>query len=319
MTLPHFYRVTKTVVTLSFLFGLALSQALASNHTLSKKNIDATYHSVSSQISSLFKSLQNQDSVLTSRFKQEELIYNNFFGIVFYKPTYILPYYYTTTPYQSVYKGNTPDNQEIMSSEFKGQMSFRIPLIANILGKGTLLSAAYTQVNFWQVYAKSQYFRETNYDPELFISKQINPDFWINLGVEHQSNGRGGELERSWNRAYLYFIFSQGNLAVSIKPWFLIFKSVSSELHNPDIADYLGYGETTVSYKLRNSVWSIMVRNSIESGFRRGAIEFDVSYPFYKLLRGYIQIFSGYGQSLIEYNHYTNGAGIGISLSDWIE
>ncbi|MFN7095894.1 MAG: phospholipase A, partial [Burkholderiales bacterium] len=26
----------------------------------------------------------------------------------------------------------------------------------------------------------------------------------------------------------------------------------------------------------------------------------------------------GYGQSMIEYNHYTNSIGIGIALNDWI-
>jgi len=35
-------------------------------------------------------------------------------------------------------------------------------------------------------------------------------------------------------------------------------------------------------------------------------------------VKGYVQVFSGYGQSLIDYNRYTNGVGIGFALSDWI-
>jgi phospholipase A1 len=309
---------SKRAFILIFLLSISLN-------IFGEKNLDVVSNerSVSNEISSLFdsvyeKNLNDKKSALGHRLEQERNISTNSFGIVFYKPTYILPYYYTATPYHSIYLNNTPDNQKIMNSEFKAQLSFRVPLIRNILGENSLLSASYTQVNYWQVYAKSQYFRETNYDPELFVSKQIKPNFWASAGIEHQSNGRGGALERSWNRAYIDFLFSKGNLAASIKPWMLICKNVSSDLHNADISDYLGYGETIFSYKLKKTTLSMMFRNVAESKFHRGAVEIDVSYPLYKQLRGYVQVFSGYGQSLLEYNHYTNAAGIGISLSDWI-
>lgn len=61
-----------------------------------------------------------------------------------------------------------------------------------------------------------------------------------------------------------------------------------------------------------------MFRNTIESRFKHGAIELSYSFPIHGLLDGYIQFFSEYEQSLIEYNHYTNSIGVGLIINNWI-
>ena len=257
-------------------------------------------------------------SVFGQRQSEEKKISTNRFAIAFYKPNYVLPFYFTVSPYQKVYFDRTPNHQKIQSQEFKAQFSFQVPLFFNILGENSRLSAAYTQRMYWQVYAKSQYFRETNYQPELFIMKRVTPNFWMSLGVEHESNGRGGKMERSWNRAYINAIFSRDNFAVSLRPWILIFKKYSSNIHNPDINRYLGHGELIFAYKWYLFDLSLKMRNNFESGFHRGANELSCSMPVLGKVKLYLQFFSGYGQSLIEYNHYTNSFGVGIALSDWI-
>jgi len=253
---------------------------------------------------------------LEAKLKREHLITGSPAGIAFYKPTYILPFYYTWSPYRAIYSGVTPDNQAVTPEELKAQLSFKLGLFHDLLGKNTLINIGYTQLMFWQVYAKSQYFRETDYEPEIFVSKRFSPDLQASFGMVHQSNGRGGDLERSWNRAYIEMKYTYGHWILAAKPWILIFKGDSSDLHNPDIGDYLGYGEESVAYKIFNNIFTLKLRNGVESGFSRGAIEFDYSFPIYKVVKGYVQGFSGYGQSLIEYNHYTNALGIGFSLSD---
>ncbi len=257
-----------------------------------------------------------QDSALNKRISRENAIANNRFGISFDQPTYILPFYYTGNPLQDI--GPTPKNQSIMHEELTPQLSLKFPIWPHIANSTCSIGASYTQLSYWQVYNKSQFFRETDYEPALFVSDHYLPNWLASSGVVHQSNGRGGTYERSWNRAYADLTFSGVHWMVSVKPWVLIFKSDSSDLHNQDIAKYLGYERVVVAYKYDRQEWSVMLRNSVESGFQRIALELDYSFPIHGILHGYIQYFHGYGQSLIEYNQKTNSAGIGIALSNWI-
>lgn len=257
-----------------------------------------------------------KESALDKRIKKEQKLQHNHWGIGFDEPTYVLPFYYTGSPKQDI--GDTPQNQSIKNSEFKAQLSFKFPIWPEIYGSNWSLGASYTQLSYWQVYDKSQFFRETNYEPAVFVSDHYLPNWLASAGVVHQSNGRGGIYERSWNRAYADITFSGTDWLVSVKPWVLIFKKDSSDVHNKNIAKYLGYERIVVAYKHHSQVWSVMVRNSFESGFQRVGLELDYSFPIYGALKGYLQFFHGYGQSLIEYDHSTNSAGIGVALSNWI-
>lgn len=50
----------------------------------------------------------------------------------------------------------------------------------------------------------------------------------------------------------------------------------------------------------------------------RGALQAHWTFPMVRRVRGIVQWFSGYGESLIDYNRRQNtiGIGIGISLAD---
>ena len=295
---------------------LAANAFAADKTTTTAKN---QQQDTADQITTMMASLPPEKrAAVEKKLKKEQLIETSPYRIEFYKPTYILPFYYTGSPYNKIYEGNTPDNQTLKSQEFKAQFSFKLSLFHDLFGPASSLNLAYTQLMYWQFYVNSQYFRETDYEPEIFISKMLTPHLRTNLGIEHQSNGRGGDLERSWNRTYINMIFSNNNWMVSLKPWLLIFKNESSKLHNSDITHYMGHGETTFAYNLDNNTFSLMFRNQITSGFRHGGLEADWSFPIYKVIKGYVQFFSGYGQSLIEYDHRTNSVGIGLTLSDWI-
>ena len=259
----------------------------------------------------------DQTSILQKRLKAEKEIGKSKYGISFYEPTYILPFYYTGSPYYAVYQGNTPENQRVNHEEVKYQLSFIFPIWANMFGSKVSIGASYTQLSYWQFYTKSSYFRETNYKPAIFISDHFLPNWMVSVGVVHESNGRGGVFERNWNRLYCDIVVSGTNWVINIKPWILIFRKHSSDLDNPDIAQYLGYGRIVFAYKFYNQEVSLMFRNTITSGFKRGAIEAAYSFPVHGRLIGYVRFFTGYGQSLIEYNHYSNSVGVGLALSNW--
>lgn len=238
--------------------------------------------------------------------------------IKMYQPNYLLPYYYTRNPFDAIYYGTTPNNQPIQQEEFKAQLSLMLPIMKGRLWrKRFYFDVAYTQLMYWQFYARSQYFRETNYEPEAFFLLQLNPRWQSQLGVDHQSNGRGGVLERSWNRVYIQLQYNPFNILVRERLWTLIAKADSSDLHNPDIAHYLGYDNLVLSRKLGDLTASLEMQN-IASGLRRGFVIASLSYPIFSSLSLYGQVFSGYGQSLIEYNHRTTSLGIGISIKDWL-
>lgn len=266
----------------------------------------------------LDKLTPDEKSVLEERLKKTKEADNNRFSIAFYRPTYVLPYYYTASPYEAIYNGNTPDNQSVMSSELKAQLSILVPVLSNLFNNpNSSLNVAYTQVSYWQVYTDSQYFRETNYEPEVFYENHFHRNWLMRLGFNHQSNGRGGALERSWNRAIASVQTSGNNWLFDLKVWKLIFAGQSSESHNPDISHYLGYENILFAYKFPQATISLEAQN-LESGLQRGFIQLTASHPIWKHMSLYAQYFNGYGQSLIEYNHRTQSVGVGIALNDWI-
>ena len=172
----------------------------------------------------------------------------------------------------------------------------------------------------------SRPFRETNHEPEIWA--QFRNDWTVGgfmntvnaVGLVHQSNGRSGVLSRSWNRAYATFVFERDDWAFAIKPWVWL-RSDREDSDNPDITDYLGHGELRLFYGHAGHVFSLMSRNNLESGFDRGAVELSWSFPVfgYPYLKGYLQYFYGYGESLIDYDRRVNRIGLGISLTDWLE
>jgi phospholipase A1 len=214
---------------------------------------------------------------------------------------------------------------DLDDTEAQFQLSIKTPLGIDLLDSGVDLYAAYTVRSFWQVYNSdiSAPFRETNHEPEVWL--QIKPDFELfgfrnsiaELGVVHQSNGQSGSLSRSWNRVFASLVFERGNLALAVKPW-VRFQEDSDDDDNPDITDYLGHGEMYMAYKCKEHTFSLMSRNNLESGFSKGAVQLGWSFPLFdfQYLKGYVQYFSGYGESLIDYDEYVNRLGVGILLTD---
>lgn len=313
-------RSCSSVLSIGVLFATIFSNASFAASSSATADATATPAGTANQTTTvdqvLDKITPDEPSAVQQKLEQQKEVKENSFAIALFRPTYVLPFYYTGSPYQLP---DTPDNQRVMSSELKAQLSLALPL-AHFWQEKASVNIAYTQVSYWQVYAKSQYFRETNYEPELFFSYNFHRNWLANIGLDHQSNGKGGDEERSWNRAYLDLGLSGEKWSVSIKPWLLIFQGDSITEHNPDIADYLGHERMLFAYKpWGEQVVSLSLRNTIDSGFRRGAEELTWSIPLGKTrFRFYVDLFSGYGQSLIEYNHYTNAAGVGFALNDWI-
>lgn len=245
----------------------------------------------------------------------------NPYTISLYEPTYIMPFAYTSS-FNKTAESDTPDNAGLNNIETKFQFSVKAAVWRNFFGYKNSLNLAYTQLSFWQVYNdKTQFFRESNFKPEIFFANNIDKklyDNWrisfVNFGAMHQSNGRGGTYERSWNRLYIESIFSNPNWLISIRPWYVIHDD--SLQNNPDIANYLGHERILLSYKFSKQTLSFSTYNL--ENIKRASTQLTWSFPLVRQFRGYVQGFSGYGQSLIEYNHHENTIGLGIAVNDWL-
>ena len=258
---------------------------------------------------------------LEERIEETEATEEMRFVITPYKPNYLLVGYNSnpnTGPFEEAFPDQVIDFQ---SAEVKFQISFMFPVVQNIFRDNGDLYFAFTSRSFWQLFNEefSAPFRESNYEPEFWF--RFDTDWKIlgltnrllTFGYNHQSNGRNKPLSRSWNRLFASFVLERGNFAMGIKPWVII-----GDLDdNPDIDDYLGNYELRFFYKLKRHTFSLMTRNQLQSGFEKGAYQFDWSFPLYRRLRLYTQYFNGYGESLIDYDYFNNTLGVGLSFTDY--
>ena len=265
-------------------------------------------------------------ATIDQRIQQEKNLHENSFSIIPHKPNYLLPLTYNEKIQSYDIYQDLTDEDKLQPVEVKFQLSFKIPLLVDIAALPISAYFGYTQISFWQAYNSdnSSPFRETNYEPEIFAvwrtDKKLSHDWnfkLATLNLTHQSNGQADSLSRSWNRIESSFIFENNHFTVAVNPWIRI-EEATSEDDNPDLLDYYGHGKISAFYTVSNNTFTITSRNNIESGFSKGSINLDWSFPLGSNVRGYLQVFSGYGNSLIEYNEHTNTIGLGISLTDWL-
>ena len=137
---------------------------------------------------------------------------------------------------------------------------------------------------------------------------------FLNLGLVHQSNGQGEPLSRSWNRLYAQLGFERGGMALLVRPWYVL-PEAPGDNDNPDITDYMGHGDVVAVYRRGGYTASLLLRGNLSTG--NGAAELGYSFPLYGPLKGYLQFFTGYGRTLIDYNHSQTTVGVGVLLTDW--
>jgi len=247
------------------------------------------------------------------------------FPISLYHPNYFLLFRYSdrvnNQPFSPLFSAAGTPDQDLDSTEAKFQLSFKARLWTTDDRRWGLWMA-YTQQNQWQVYNDeiSRPFRETSYMPEVFGSYRLD---WhaagfdwklLNVGFNHQSNGRADPLSRSWNRIFAEVGVERSNLALTLRAWTRLKESADKD-DNPDITDYYGYTELNALYRWRGNSFTLMGRGNVSTG--KGAAQLAwFSRPILGPLRGYLQVFSGYGESMIDYNWNQTTVGIGIALND---
>lgn len=272
-------------------------------------------------------------SLLDQRWELSEKAKLGTWQIRAYQPVYLLPVLWTSKKNDMPFSPNpqnavTTDNigpLDISSVESKFQISFKTKALENIFNNNGDLWIGYTQSSHWQVYnaSASRPFRESNYEPEASLIFRTNYQLLglngrlLGLTLNHQSNGRSDPLSRSWNRVIMNLGFEKDNFTLMLRPWYRLEEERKDD-NNPDIKNYIGRGDLTANYKWKDHNFSLMLRHSLKGGDdNHGAMQFDWAFPLNKNLRGHLQVFDGYGESLIDYNHRATYIGAGISLVNW--
>jgi phospholipase A1 len=275
---------------------------------------------------------ESEDSAGTTRMDAEAATGGNRFVLTPHKRNYFLVTY-ANDPNDDAFKNlQDDDDAELDNAETQFQVSIKVALARDTFTEGDAVQFGFTIKSFWQTFNDDQSspFRETNYQPEIWYRTPIpwnsfgsDTMLW-GIGAEHQSNGRSRELSRSWNRVYTTVTWLTDEYAFRFKPWYRIPEDDKDDPtdtdgdDNPDIHKYMGYFEVTGIYHAEGHEIGFMLRNNVGSGAEnsRGAIQLDYTFPLYGRVRGYAQLFNGYGQSLIDYNANVTSAGIGFLLSD---
>ncbi|MGF1773628.1 phospholipase A [Vibrio wakamikoensis] len=271
---------------------------------------------------------KSQSGAISQRLNQEREAESGAFVLTPHRMNYILPVYTTSslTPLEN--QSSSEVYQGLKTVETQFQISLKFPLtFDSLFVPGDKIYGAFTLEAWWQVYAKdiSSPFRETNYRPEVFYAMPLDwhplgGNTGMMVGIEHQSNGRAGVQSRSWNRIYLNLAYERDRVVAYIRPWYRLPEDPKADINdargddNPDIEDYVGHGEIGLGYDLDKYKVSIFGRGNVKTG--KGAMTLNVTTPLYGKLRGYIKVFHGYGDSLIDYNHIQTRLGIGVTLND---
>jgi len=248
-----------------------------------------------------------------------------------YQPNYVLPYHYSDNINQvpqSPTRGEVTNLPAYEDHEVKIQLSFRTKILEDFFFPEADLWVSYTQTSLWQAWNSDQSapFRRTDHNPDVFYVIPVAPNYdiipgkWrlrmLKFGLAHESNGQSEPASRSWNYWHVGGAIQLSNFLFETTFKTRVNESIEDD-DNPDLTDIRGNVETRLT-GLFNQTSVAITRNSPEFSFSRGNWQLDVTHPLIpnkpECVRVHLQLFSGFGESLIDYNHKQNRIGIGFVL-----
>lgn len=265
---------------------------------------------------------------LTDRWELSDSTRHGSFLIRPHRPVYFLVANWSNDPNKQPHTGKPgstlPVEVGLQDTECKFQVSFKFKAWEGVFGEHGDLWLGYTQSTRWQLYnvEESRVFRETNYEPEALLNFATDVSFlgfklrMLGGGLNHQSNGRSYFLTRSWNRLVAQIGFERPEWVVLFRPWWRIPEDDGVD-ENPEVEKYVGRGDLLVAWSHKGHQLSFLGRHSLDTSPGRGSVQLDWAIPVHVRFKGHVQVFHGYGESLLDFNHRQTTIGIGFSLIEW--
>lgn len=236
-------------------------------------------------------------------------------------------------------ENNATEPREYQHGETRVQLSVRTKIAQGLLTQGDPMRKdsvwfGYTQQSYWQLFNSdlSRPFRNTDHEPELVY---IYPsDFKLPLGwrmrysgaaLTHQSNGQSLPLSRSWNRVSLMAGFEKDDrFMLTAKLWKRL-KEDAIKDDNPNIENFIGRAELMGAWNIdqKNTVITTLRHNLRSNGNGSLRLEWlstlgtSSNSTIGSGLRFHTQLFTGYGDSLIDFNRRRTVLNVGLSLLDF--
>ncbi|MCM1004842.1 MAG: phospholipase A [Prevotella sp.] len=228
-------------------------------------------------------------------------------------------------PYFTLYRdnyfavGTDPTHKPTANnSDVRFQISIAQRLTKSVLPWHTYLFLCFTQGVAWDVFKNSMPMHDFTFNPGLGIVKPLfNRDRFIGkatLMIEHMSNGRDSIWSRSWNRIALgATIMITENVTIDGKAWIPIVDGQN----NKDILKYVGLFQGGVSVFSNNRRWGGSLHLVKRAKWN---LSFNTEVQFFwrpwkqanEFL--FLQWFNGYGETLIDYNHFSNRLRVGLLI-----
>ena len=234
--------------------------------------------------------------------------YTPLLGLSHYKPIYFL----VGTPHTKI------------QLSFKTQIASKWPIYF-----------AYTQLMLWNLFINSPFFYDINYNPSFFYRMNINSDKkqWLDLiPWEHESNGRGGETERSWNLTAIVYHFrfklwnnslgtAPSALSANIKAWVpYVLNGNNKNLARHrgvwqidlGLSNILGHNFDFADLVLRAYPGGKSLINPLQGAQEltfRAKLKDSSFLPLFVF-----QIFHGYAESLLDYSKINWGVRLGLGF-----
>ncbi|WP_429588098.1 phospholipase A [Sphingomonas zeicaulis] len=239
--------------------------------------------------------------------------FNGFFGnLSAYQPMYVA-------------YGTAEDSELRVQLSFKYQVLGRTRKNPEFPAWSDGLYLGYTQKILWNLESDAD-FRDSNYMPELFFRTPAmalgsNGAAGLQLGVLHESNGRSGGFSRSLNSVYVAptAMWNLGNgYSVTAAPRLTFL--FGGKAGNPDIRAYRGV--TGLDFQIgKDDGLKLATHGRYNFSSGRGGLETELSYPLSEIFGGgpefylFVQNFTGYGESLIDYDRKMTRLRFGIAIT----
>ncbi|GKG71195.1 hypothetical protein CE91St1_03380 [Parabacteroides goldsteinii] len=203
------------------------------------------------------------------------------------------------------------------NSDVKFQLSIAQRLTKSKLPFDTYLFIQYTQKAFWNVFQKSLPMRDLNFNPGIGLGHLIiHHNKFIGKGylmLEHESNGKDSTASRSWNKVtFATAIVLNKNWEAQFKTWIPIVDGK----YNKDLLKYTGIFQMAANFRTDNKRFNCGVILTKRKTWLSFNTQVELSYKFNNNENQYffLQYYNGYGENLLEYNHFKSMLRIGFVI-----